>query len=69
VDEHAAPPPRSAKHGELTHMFRLDRIAIPLRLDQPAPAIDDDLPVDAAVPGLAAITDDAVPALLEGFEQ
>ena len=50
-------------------MFRLDRIAIPLRLDQPAPAIDDDLPVDAAVPGIAAITDDAVPALLEGFEQ
>ncbi len=69
MDKHAAPFPGGAEHSELTHMLGLDGVAIALRLDQPALAIDDDFAIDPAVPGIATIADHAVPAPLEGLQQ
>lgn len=66
MDEHTAPFPGSAEHGEVAHMLGADSVAIALGLDKPAFTVDDDLAVDVAVAGVAAIADDAMPAPFKG---
>ena len=69
MDEQSLLPPRPAELGKGEDMRRLDRSCISLGLDQPTLASDDDLTIDTAIAGIAAVTDDGVSLPLEALEQ